>query len=608
MRRDRASERKKPAEEQNNRNDRNDTVIAFHGVRKRFIEGSRHITAIDGLSLKVLRSAITGLVGPDGAGKTTLMRLCTGIVQPDEGSVTVLGMDTQRRALDIQSRVGYMPQQFGLYEDLTVNENLQLYADLQGIPRQERPEKIDRLMEMTRLEDFIDRLAGHLSGGMKQKLGLACTMVRSPDILILDEPTAGVDPVSRRDLWRIIRELVADEGLTVLVSTAYLDETEQCREVVMLRQGKMLNQDNPAKVSREQENKTYHLTAPGMKKRELQQRLSVSDEVLDSVIQGEGVRLVLKNDTPPDPEALGIEDEDVTIEAVSPRFEDGYVAILSQEKEEQTFDPSADEDATKIRTAKTDETVIDVNKAARRFGDFYAVKQISFQVSRGEIFGLLGANGAGKTTTFRMICGLLPPSEGTLHVAGYDLRTAAAKARSKIGYMSQKFSLYGQLSVSRNLDFFSSAYNLKGKQKRRQVERALHQFNLVPVAGAVSGELPLGYKQRLALACSLMHDPDILFLDEPTSGVDPLARREFWRYINRLADRGVTVMVTTHFMEEAEYCDRLVLLVAGEIIARGSSLDIKKQAKKEGNRSIRTMEDAFITLIERSNASSEKTT
>ncbi len=580
-------------------------AVAFDGVRKQFASGGRRITALDDLTLDIKQGIITGLVGPDAAGKTTLMRLCAGLMQPDEGRTTTLGLDVQKAPLAVQARVGYMPQQFGLYEDLTVAENLNLYADLRGVPPAARKDAFAELMEMTRLGDFTDRLAGRLSGGMKQKLGLACAMVRSPELLILDEPTAGVDPLSRRDLWRIIQRLTEDAGQTVLLSTAYLDEAEQCDDAVMLHNGRLLRQDAPAAVSGEQENRTWRVTASDMRKRRVQRKLNAAAEVRDAVIQGDGVRIVMQDDQPPDLAAMGFDEETASAEPVPPRFEDGYIALLSREKEEDALDADADAPAEPEQNEDADAPAIEVEEASRRFGDFYAVKQISFRVEKGEIFGLLGANGAGKTTTFRMICGLLPPSEGTLRTAGYDLRTAAAEARSNIGYMSQTFSLYGQLSVRQNLDFFSSAYNIKGKRKKDRMAWALDRFSLAAVGDAAAGGLPLGYKQRLALACTLMHEPDILFLDEPTSGVDPLARREFWMYINRLADKGVTVLITTHFMEEAEYCDRLVLLLAGEILARGRSDEIKAQAEDAGDGPVDTMEEAFVRLIENQNGAED---
>jgi ABC-2 type transport system ATP-binding protein len=424
-------------------------------------------------------------------------------------------------------------------------------------------------------------------------------MIRSPEFLILDEPTVGVDPVSRRELWSIVNRLVRKESMSVLLSTTYLDEAEKCDAVVMLQDGKVLDFGEPRTLSSRQTGKTYLISAPGMKKRRLRKKISKAKGVLDAVISGDFVRIVMEEFSEPRPSLFGLDSENVEVAKVEPRFEDEYITILKQNMEkkieaaENVLEPQQPKNS-----ADSDEKVIEVNHVKRKFGDFFAVKDVTFDVKRGEVFGLLGANGAGKTTTFRMICGLLPASEGFLKVAGRDLRSAAAAARARIGYMSQKFSLYGQLSVLENLDFFSGAYNLTGKRKRRRIGWAMDQFHLREMAGSTSGELPLGFKQRLALACSLMHEPEILFLDEPTSGVDPMARREFWNHINELAENGVTIMVTTHFMEEAEYCDRLALMTSGEILALGTPSEVKDKARGKSRTKIDSMEEAFIALIE----------
>jgi ABC-2 type transport system ATP-binding protein len=435
---------------------------------------------------------------------------------------------------------------------------------------------------------------------MKQKLGLACTLVRPPRLLLLDEPTVGVDPVSRRELWAIVDRLVESAGLSVFLSTAYLDEAERCDEVVILHEGRILGQGPPGDFRKRQTGRTYSVTAGGLRKRELQERLVGAEGVVDAVIQGDSVRLVMADTQAPEPASLLPAVADVDIAAAPARFEDCYVALLGAARTEETVErkPSVQMD-TGMAPAPADGPVIRVDRVRRRFGNFYAVKDVSFDVFPGEVFGLLGANGAGKTTTFRMLCGLLPVSDGHLSVAGRDLRRAAAEARAHIGYMSQKFSLYANLSVLQNLKFFSGAYGLSGRRRRDRIDWVLNRFELADLADAVSGDLSLGFKQRLALAAALMHAPDILFLDEPTSGVDPMARREFWRHINSLAASGVTVLVTTHFMEEAEYCDRLAIMAAGEILAIGSPADIKRRAADGRRKAVQTMEEAFIALIKR---------
>ena len=575
-----------------------DLVLELRGVRKQFVAGGRTVQALRDVSLAVRRGRVTGLIGPDGAGKTTLMRMAVGLLVPDDGQVTVLGFDAARDSLTVQARVGYMPQRFGLYEDLSVQENLDLYADLQGVPRSDRAPVYEELMRMTGLARFTARLAGRLSGGMKQKLGLACTLVRPPELLLLDEPTVGVDPVSRRELWQIVYRLAQKEGVTVLLSTAYLDEAERCAEVILMHDGEVLGHGPPEEFRERSRGRTYMVTSSVANKRALQESLSTAPGVVDALIQGGSVRLVMESDVRPDPAKLLPGTNGIAIQPVPPRLEDSFVTMLRQRRPEAmtTKSPGA-LSGDSVRHANGAGPVIDVENVKRRFGDFYAVKGVTFRVDRGEVFGLLGANGAGKSTVFRMLCGLLPATEGSLRVAGLDLRHAAAAARARVGYMSQKFSLYGNLSVCENLRFFSSAYNLSGKHQRDRMDWALSQFELAPMAGVTSLDLPLGHKQRLAMACALMHEPEILFLDEPTSGVDPLARREFWRRINGLAERRVTVMVTTHFMEEAEYCDRLAIMAEGEILTIGTPEEIKKR-ERTAERPEPTMEDAFIALIE----------
>jgi len=575
-----------------------DAVLELRGVGKQFVSGRRTIQALRRISLRVQRGQVTGLIGPDGAGKTTLMRLAVGLLAPDQGRINVLGFDATRESLEVQTMVGYMPQRFGLYEDLSVQENLDLYADLQGVPHEARAARYEELMRMTGLARFTARLAGRLSGGMKQKLGLACTLVRPPQLLLLDEPTVGVDPVSRRELWQIVYRLVQQQGMTVMLSTAYLDEAERCHEVILMHEGEMLGHGPPQQFREKSQGRTYLLRAPGESKRAVQGKLAGAAPVVDALIQGDRVRLVMAGETPPDPATLLPEVTDVSIQPVAPRLEDSFVAMLKQRRAEGAVKPHSNQATPEtMPVAGGNGPVIEVTDVKRRFGDFYAVKGVTFQVERGEVFGLLGANGAGKSTTFRMLCGLLPATEGSLRVAGLDLRHAAAAARARIGYMSQKFSLYGNLNVCENLRFFSSAYGLAGRRQQQRLEWALEQFELAPLADTTSLDLPLGHKQRLAMACALMHEPEILFLDEPTSGVDPLARREFWSRINALAEQRVTVMVTTHFMEEAEYCDRLAIMADGEILALGTPEEVK-QRQRSAEHPEPTMEDAFITLIE----------
>jgi drug efflux transport system ATP-binding protein len=579
--------------------DSSETALEVNNVSKTFRVGERRVPALQQVGFRVRHGVVTGLIGPDAAGKTTLMRLAAGLLAADSGSISVLGLDAATQSLAVQGTIGYMPQRFGLYEDLSVQENLNLYADLQGVPEAARAERYAELMHMAGLEPFTKRLAGRLSGGMKQKLGLACALVRQPQLLLLDEPTVGVDPLSRRELWEIVYRLVREQGTSVLLSTAYLDEAERCDEVVLLHEGRLLAQGTPAELRETMRGRSYEISATGIAKRALQGRIAQAPGVLDALILGDRVRVVMQDETPPDAQTLLPGVEGVDIAAVPPRFEDCFVALLkgkSASDEVSASPPAMEQALSGIAQADSGKTVIEVHNLQRRFGSFYAVNNISFAVGQGEVFGLLGANGAGKSTTFRMLCGLLPPSGGTLRVAGADLRHAAAAARERIGYMSQKFSLYGNLSVAENLRFFGSVYGLSGRRGAKRIAWAFREFELTGIAEFTSGDLSLGYKQRLALACALMHEPEILFLDEPTSGVDPLARREFWARINALAARGVTVMVTTHFMEEAEYCDRIAIMAAGEILTMGTPGSIKRQARST-ELPQPTMEDAFVALI-----------
>ena len=567
-------------------------ALTFNNVSRRFQVDNKKITALEDISVAVPAGKITGLIGPDAAGKTTLMRLAAGLLLPDTGGIHALGIDVVKSPIDAQSTAGYMPQRFGLYEDLSVQENLDLYADLQGLPLEQRESRYLELMHMTGLGPFSHRLAGQLSGGMKQKLGLACTLVGMPRLLLLDEPTVGVDPVSRRELWAIVHRLVQDEGVSVLLSTAYLDEAERCDELILMHQGRILDQGNFRHFSEPMRGRSFLVSAQQTGKRNLLQRLDERPGIVDAVIDNEQVRVITRkaDDIGPLHEALaGIE---VNIESAEPRFEDAFVATLKQDQS------GAAALAVKPAAGSHGDTVIEVVNVQKRFGNFYAVKDVSFSVQRGEVFGLLGANGAGKSTSFRMLCGLLQASAGHLSVAGHDLRRASAHARSRLGYMAQRFSLYVDLTVYENLRFFASAYGLDRKRRKQRIDWALQTFELNDYQHSASGDLPLGYKQRLAMAAALLHEPDILFLDEPTSGVDPLARREFWQRINALAESGVTVLVTTHFMEEANYCDRMVIMAEGELLAEGTPSQMKGLFKTEQHPTP-SMEDAFIGLIER---------
>ncbi len=594
-------------------------ALKANGIHKRFLvkETKQTVHAVADVSLEVEAGGLTALVGPDGAGKTTLLRMIAGLMTPDEGRLEVLGIDVTTDPQAVQDRISYMPQRFGLYEDLSVQENLDLYADLHGVAQDIRRERYRRLLHMTNLGRFTARPAGKLSGGMKQKLGLACTLVRSPDLLLLDEPTVGVDPLSRRELWEIILQMIHDEHLTVLVTTAYLDEAERCSHVFVLHEGKLLTEGTPADIRSHAEGLCYVVPPPRDEPpRFLQSRLlDDAQNFIDAVPQRGGIHFVRRVQTSPQRvDALLAEmaanagadaNTNVNVKAtpVAARLEDGFMVLLRKRQDTPELDHIAQEAAAleadgggKGRNGSLSETVIEVRDLVRKFGDFTAVDHISFSVRRGEIFGLLGPNGAGKTTTFRMLCGLLPATSGFLQVAGVDLRRARAAARRNIGYVSQKFALYGDLSVMENLEFFGSAYGLHGPRLRDRIETVVRQFDLEGREKMPSGELPGGFRQRLAMAVGLLHEPEILFLDEPTSGTDPLRRREFWRRITALSQVGTTIIITTHFMEEAEYCDRIVIQDAGRLLALGTPQEVRARSKANGDRI--NMEEAFIGIVE----------
>jgi ABC-2 type transport system ATP-binding protein len=570
-------------------------LVVAHDLRKRFERPNEApICALDGVALEARHGELTALVGPDGAGKTTLLRLAAGLMRPDGGTLTVLGIDVSADPQQIQDRISYMPQRFGLYEDLSVAENLDLYADLHGVSAAQRAQRYPALMDMTALAPFRTRLAGQLSGGMKQKLGLACTLVRSPELLLLDEPTVGVDPLSRRELWDIVRRLVAEQGLTVLLSTAYLDEAERCSRVIVLHQGKVLSQGSPAELAARASGRSFVASpAPQQSARALQARLLDGSDIIDAVPDGGRVRFVRDAVT----DERGTSDDalrGLTIDSVPPRFEDGFMMLLRRNADREQAKSIV---VARPVAAQANAVAVQVRQLMKKFGRFVAVDHISFEVRRGEIFGLLGPNGAGKTTTFRMLCGLLAPTGGELNVAGVDVRGAPAAARERFGYVAQKFSLYGPLSVTENLEFFASAYGLRRERKASRIAWAIEQFELGVHARAMSAQLPGGYKQRLAMAAALLHEPEILFLDEPTSGADPLARRAFWRRITVLAEQGVTIIVTTHFMQEAEYCDRIAIMDAGQVLAQGSPAAVRERARTPSAPEP-TMEEAFIAIVE----------
>ncbi len=546
--------------------------------------------ALKGVSLRVRAGEIVGLAGPDGAGKTTLVRLLAGLLKPTAGKVEVLGFDPLADHASLSARIGYMPQKFGLYEDLTVAENMKLYAALHDVPKADAARLGADLLRSTNLDRFADRLAGKLSGGMKQKLGLACAMFGTPEVLLLDEPGVGVDPLSRRELWKMVEGL-RGKGLAILWATSYLDEAARCDRVCLLHEGSAKYVGKPGDLLAPLENRVIRLEAGKEGRLATLRRLQRRADVMDAVIEGGHLRVLLR-----EPYRADDWKDEEGARPLKPDFEEAFVDLLGGTRY-RAPGPSAGSGWGSDLPARGAPAIVTRN-LTRRFGDFTATDRLSIDVRAGEIFGLLGPNGAGKTTSFRMMCGLLKPSEGSAEILGIDLLRHARRARQRIGYMAQKFSLYGTLSALQNLRFFAGIYGLHGRAKEARIDEVVAEFALSAHLGHPSGSLPLGIRQRLSLACAVLHRPAFLFLDEPTSGVDPLSRREFWERINAMAEQGVTIVVTTHFMDEAQYLHRLAVIDRGRMIALGSPDEIKAAASTP-ERPDPTMEEAFIALLEK---------
>jgi len=584
-------------------------MIVARGLRKSW--GATH--AVDGLDLSVSRGEIFGLVGPDGAGKTTAIRMLCGILDADAGDAAVAGFDLRRKSEAVKLRIGYMSQRFSLYGDLTVAENLSFFAHLFHVPREERTRKRDELLEFSRLGPYRDRLAQNLSGGMKQKLALACTLIHTPEVLFLDEPTTGVDPVSRRDFWKILYELLRG-GVTIFVSTPYMDEAERCGRVALMDRGRVHVCDTPEALKGRMQGILLELVAtPQRLAREV---LTQLPGVSGIQVFGDRLHLWLR-DTVVDEAAVyahlashgitvgdarrvapGLEDVFVSLLATAPAGvgeRDGgagaanarspasvsVVAPVSALEPEgwrqagapggaQRQDPGGDARGRNAGLA------VEVEGLVKRFGSFTAVAGISFSVPRGQIFGFLGPNGAGKSTTIRMLCGILAPTAGRGAVAGLDIVRESEGIKTRIGYMSQRFSLYDDLTVSENIEFYAGIYGVEPSRLAERRRWILAMANLEERADSLTRELSTGWKQRLALGCAVVHEPQILFLDEPTSGVDPISRRTFWDLIYTVAGQGVTVFVTTHYMDEAEHCDRLGMIYGGRLVALGSPRALKE--------------------------------
>lgn len=571
-----------------------DILIKASGFGKRY---AGHV-AVDTLDMAVRRGELYGLIGPDGAGKSSLMKAVAGVLSYEQGSLEVFGqlLDSERSAEAIKDRIGLMPQGLGqnLYGDLSVEENVDFFARLRLVPRAEAAARKEQLLAITRLAAFRQRPMKQLSGGMKQKLGLVCTLIHAPQLIILDEPTTGVDPVSRRDFWAILAELIAGQGLTALVSTAYMDEASRFNRMSLLHQGRKLAEGTPAEILQQ---------APGSivqcrvePQLAAMQRLAAAWPQCEAM--GPDIRLFVP-EANPDAARLQVTTlldglDCRQLDVLEPELEDVFVAMLGG----QQGGSAAPALAAQQPQPAGQELAIEAKGLSKRFGDFVAVGDVSFQVRQGEIFGLLGANGAGKTTAIKMLTGILPPSSGSGRVAGADMKQAGALIKSRIGYMSQAFSLYLDLTVVENIRLYAGIYGLDRKARAVRLQWILDMAGLHGHENDLAAALPMGLRQRLALGCALVHQPRVLFLDEPTSGVDPLGRRAFWDILFRLSRQdGVAMLVTTHYMSEAEHCDHLALMFAGKVVADASPQQMKQQVLAEAGQLYQVRADNAAALV-----------
>ena len=561
-----------------------DRVVQVTHFVKRY---KKHV-AVQDVDLSVNRGEIYGLIGPDGAGKSSVMKAVAGVLSYEGGEVEVFGVkvDSERAAEQIKPRIGFLPQGLGLnlYQDLTVEENIDFFARLRLVPEGELLERKTRLLRMTRLDRFRDRAMKNLSGGMKQKLGLICTLIHEPKLAILDEPTTGVDPVSRREFWTILTELLQERGMTALVSTAYMDEASRFHRLSFLSNGTVLASGTPAEI---------RALVPGlMVSFEASPQLEALTRLKKDYkqVDARGPLLhVFTEETDPRAATMRIESalgeiKPERLHAEEPELEDVVVALLLRDYEAPTHSEGAGK-VIGIAGTVYDALAIEARELMRDFDSFRAVDRVSFRVKQGEIFGLLGANGAGKTTVIKMLTGILPPTDGQGRVAGVDMRAAGGAIKERIGYMSQAFSLYLDLTVVENIRLFAGIYGLGRRETSERLEWILAMAGLKGYESNLIGRLPMGVRQRLALGCALVHRPPVLFLDEPTSGVDPIGRRGFWDILSRLArEEGVAILITTHYLSEAEHCDQLALMHAGRIVADGSPAQMKDQVENEAGR------------------------
>lgn len=549
----------------------NRSVIRVAGLQKSYGK----FVAVKGIDLAVQRGEIFGLIGPDGAGKTTTFQILAGVMEASGGEIEVLG----RSPRDARLGIGYLTQQFSLYLDLSIDENIRYSAGLREVPSQRLGERRERYLKLMNLERFGERLAGQLSGGMKQKLALCCALISQPEVLLLDEPTTGVDPVSRREFWDVLATL-ANQGVTIIVATPYLDEAERCNRIALMYEGQIqqtgtLTELRDSLSLHRLELRTQQLAAVEQALTENIQGNAKQNALVDVQSFGDRLDVLVHSHEAGQSEVEAILRQQrlqvETIEPVEATLENVFVTRLRQQGADPPFIPFP----RSLQSTHKSDFAIQTRHLYKQFGQFQAVKDVTLQVRHGEIYGLLGANGAGKTTTIKMLCGLLEASGGEIALAGETQNLRSRDLRRRIGYMSQRFTLYDDLSVVQNLEFYCGVYGVPRRQRRQKIDWVLEICGLVGQEDTLTGRLPGGWKQRIAFGASVMHEPEILFLDEPTSGVDPLARRQFWKLIEALARQGTAVLVTTHYLEEAEHCNNMGFLVAGEVVAEGSPSQIK---------------------------------
>lgn len=568
-------------------------IVAVRQLSKRYKDGTE---ALKGITIDVNKGDLFGIIGPDGSGKTTALRILAGVMQATSGEALILGNPPDKA----RARIGYVPQNFALYPDLTVEENLRYQAGLNEIPEESFVKWKTKHLKSMGLHTFSNRLVSQLSGGMKQKLALCYALVPQPKLLLLDEPTTGLDPIARNELWRTLAEL-AQQGITSIIATPFLDEAEQCNRIALMYDGQIQQTGTPGELQKAIQMQRLEVTiAVDHNIYDIQDMVKTTKfkHISDIYLYGDHLEILAKDAQAAESELRDIisskQLEIIKTAVTLPNMENVFITRLRElgysESPAVPFPhirPADSVDSHLVQSA----IAIQAQNLIKNYGVFRAVDDFNLEIRYGDIYGLLGANGAGKTTTIKMLCGLLKPTSGTVSLAGQSKHLRDKNIRKKIGYMSQKFTLYDALTVEENLSFYASIYEIPLELRRQQINWVIEACGLTDILKSIVGKLPLGWKQRIAFGAAVMHEPDIIFLDEPTAGVDPLARRQLWSLIKDFARNGAAILVTTHYLEEAEYCNRLTFMAASKIITQGSPAEIK---------GLGSLKDAFISAVERS--------